>query len=460
MEKITVINGAVPVYRFTIPEGDSFGMYSGISAEFLVDAENYRKFARARAYGCYLSEDFEDLNNMVLMDFNGNKKDKNGPYLLSNVFGSQTNLDEISGGAGAYKWFRMEFPLTGMNHPSYNQENFPDKETSGMLYFALGLGTGDSEIGFTYYVRNVSLHSKDGEKTISPDGSGFDKPAFAGYFDGIQELSRANVKSVDIVDASEDTGYYRVKEIYPWLYSIYDPLSVYCYLVVGEDRALLFDTAYGIGNLPEAIRKITDKPLTVVIGHGHVDHANGAYQFDEALLDEDDFALCKEQTSAEVRREIVAGMGSGLPEGFDPDSYVKAGAGNIKKLDIGRVFDLGGLHLEVIAMEGHTAGSAGLLVKEKRILLDSDSANPYLYLFLDESLPVSRYIAMLERVEQLDFTDFYWGHSDTPLPKSYFRKFEDVARNATVEKADPYGDYAYIYQEDDVRIMFNKKTLR
>jgi|GEM_PF-2812013 len=36
-------------------------------------------------------------------------------------------------------------------------------------------------------------------------------------------------------------GFYTVKNIYPWLYSIYDPLGSYCYLVVGNDEALLFD---------------------------------------------------------------------------------------------------------------------------------------------------------------------------------------------------------------------------
>ena len=68
------------------------------------------------------------------------------------------------------------------------------------------------------------------------------------------------------------------------LLCIYDPESVFCYLVVGNERALLFDTAFGIGSLPGAIRKITDKPVTVVLSHGHTDHANGAYQFDEAWL--------------------------------------------------------------------------------------------------------------------------------------------------------------------------------
>lgn len=261
-------------------------------------------------------------------------------------------------------------------------------------------------------------------------------------------------------------GYYTIKPIYPWLYSLYDPLGVYCYLAVGCERALLFDTAHGVGNLPEAVRTVTDKPVTVVLGHGHIDHANGAYQFEEAWLHEDDFPLCREHTSEGYRRQVLQGFseaGPALPEGFDPETYATAGMGTLKKLELGQVFDLGGLHMEVIGMEGHTAGSVGLLAQEHRVLLDSDAANPHIWMFLNESLPVSQYIAMLERVRQLAFDTFFVGHSDMPQPKSEFDKYIRAARNASIEKAEPYGAFSdlkgYFYQEDGVGLVFNEATL-
>ena len=51
--------------------------------------------------------------------------------------------------------------------------------------------------------------------------------------------------------------------------------NVYCYLLIGKERALLFDTAYGVGNLREFVEGITDKPVTVVNSHGHFDHTGG-----------------------------------------------------------------------------------------------------------------------------------------------------------------------------------------
>jgi glyoxylase-like metal-dependent hydrolase (beta-lactamase superfamily II) len=204
-----------------------------------------------------------------------------------------------------------------------------------------------------------------------------------------------------------------------------------------------------------------------VLGHGHLDHANGACQFEEAWLHEADFELCREHTSEDVRRQTLRELkesGVIMPDGFDPDVYVKGGTGNLRKLPVGKVFDLGGLHLEVIGMGGHSAGSIGLLVKEHKVLLDSDSANTQTWMFKLESLSVKQYIAMLERVVQLDFDTFFMGHSDVPMPKSDFNKFINAARNAAVEKSEPFPLLpelkGFIYREDGVEIVISEATLQ
>ena len=469
-EKITVINGAVPVYMFTIPEGDSIGNYTKITAKYLVDDVNYRKQARVRAYGVYPSEYFEDKGDIVFLDFSLGGTDKNGPFLLSNVFGSNRNLPIVSKHAGANTWFTVEFPLDGMQHQAYNKNNFPDSNTNGDLYFALGLGTGSTSADLTYYAKEIALENNDGSKKIISKGSGFTKAAFAGYPANLPEIRRIKTGRIDIAvfDGQHDdpSGYFQVRKIYPWLFSIFDPDSVYCYLLIGEKSAILYDTAYGIGYLPGVINKLTDKPVTVVVSHGHTDHANGAYQFNEAWLYEKDFELAR--TAATYRPFIVEDLmeeGQVLPEGFDPEYYVNAGAGNLKELNIGQIFDLGGMTVEVIAAEGHTAGSIGLLVREKRVYLNSDSANFHTWMFLPESLSMKEYIAMLERTIQLEFDTFFVGHSDAPMTKDEYQKILNVARNATLEKAVPYtNSRAHLnpvaYQEDNVMLVFSAEKMR
>jgi len=261
-------------------------------------------------------------------------------------------------------------------------------------------------------------------------------------------------------------GYYAVKEIYPWLRAIRDPLGAYCYLAIGAERALLFDTVHGVGSLPDAIREITDKPVTAVLSHGHYDHSNGACQFEEAWLREADFDLCRTHATEKFRRSALkklASSGRALPEGFDEGAYVGAGAGNLRKMEPGHVFDLGGLCMEVVGMEGHTAGSAGLLAREHRALLVGDAANARAWLFLQESLPLNRYAEMLERAALLDFDEYFIGHSDAPNPKSDFKKYANVARNASLEKSKPHPVFpwmeSYLYEEGGAGVLFSRDKL-
>ncbi|MCL2608298.1 MAG: MBL fold metallo-hydrolase [Treponema sp.] len=262
-------------------------------------------------------------------------------------------------------------------------------------------------------------------------------------------------------------GYYRVRQIYPWLHSIFDPLEeAFCYLAVGDERAVLVDSGNGIGNLTETVAGITEKPVELILAHGHSDHAGGAFQFGEAWLHEADFGLCGKHTSAKARgRDLDYNpeTQSLLPEGFDREAYLNAGTGTLKPLEPGRVFDLGGLHLEVIPMGGHTAGSVGLLAREHRILLDSDSANAHVWLFLRESLSIKEYLAMLERVAELDFDFYFSGHYDKPRPVSDFARFIRVARNATPEKAVPFPVFpefgGMLYREGGAELIFSKDKL-
>jgi glyoxylase-like metal-dependent hydrolase (beta-lactamase superfamily II) len=259
-------------------------------------------------------------------------------------------------------------------------------------------------------------------------------------------------------------AYFEIIHPFPWLYGIKED-DVYCWLAVGEKRALLFDTCYGVGDLRKTVSEITDLPLDVVLGHGHVDHANGAYQFGGAYIHPADIELCREHTSEQFRRGFAEGAvkEGRAPEGFDLEKYIKAGTGELKELKIGQIFDLGGFTFEVIPMYGHTAGSIGLLSPEKKTLLVSDSANGHMWLFLNESLTIAEYVKMLEKTLELDFDTLILAHDGTPQPKEAIHKYIRSAKNATVEKAKPYNASrdrkAYIYEEGGAAICFNERTL-
>lgn len=175
-------------------------------------------------------------------------------------------------------------------------------------------------------------------------------------------------------------------------------------LVVGDEKALLFDTMCGIGDLRAAVEEVTPLPLVVVNSHGHYDHAGGNAAFGQVYLNRADWHLFAEQ--AEVLDHIAEGVGRPLPlaqKSLSRTDY-------LLNLTEGMVFDLGKITAEAVALPGHTAGSMGLLLKEEKILLAGDALSPTMCLFFAESLPLAVYQQTLDKVKNLAPTAWVQGH--------------------------------------------------
>ena len=260
-------------------------------------------------------------------------------------------------------------------------------------------------------------------------------------------------------------SHFKVKQIYPWLYSIKE-LDAFCYLIIGQEKALLFDAVYGLYNLREVVEEITDKPYVVVLGHGHIDHVNAAPQFESVMIHKADINLYYEHSSPIYRENVLKARGRGLPDDYDKDGYLNAKQDNLIPLEDGMSFDLGGINVDVVEMAGHTAGSIGILIREHSVLLTSDSACSHVWLYLDESLPLRDYIAMLERVILLPFDTVMVGHSDEPQDKTVFQRYIDVAKNVDISKSKPYAPFAdrpelkgWFYEEDGIGIVVKEDNM-
>ena len=213
---------------------------------------------------------------------------------------------------------------------------------------------------------------------------------------------------------SENT-YFETTEWAPGAWRIFSPTeNVHCDLLVGDERALLIDTGYGIGDLPGTVRSITDKPLVVANTHGHVDHACGNYLFDqEVLIHPHDMDLLAEHSSPATRRGALTDMigpDAQLPVGFDIDTYAAGGTGKLTPIEDGAVIDLGGKTIDVVELPGHTPGSIGFIWREERVLFAGDAANGFVWLFLPESQPLATYISTLHKIEQLPIDRMIQSH--------------------------------------------------
>ena len=55
--------------------------------------------------------------------------------------------------------------------------------------------------------------------------------------------------------------------------------ETHCYLLVGDEYALLIDTGLGVGNIRSEVEKLTYKPIVAVATHVHWDHIGGHKYF-------------------------------------------------------------------------------------------------------------------------------------------------------------------------------------
>ena len=130
------------------------------------------------------------------------------------------------------------------------------------------------------------------------------------------------------------------------------------YLVVGGKEALLIDLSNPVtwaDNAAESLRALVaertkGKPLTITFTHNHGDHTGmlPAYVEDPAVR----FAL----PETDFRR---------LADKFPQDQ--------VRFIDEGEVFDLGGVQVEAIGVPGHTAGSMVYLIKDQNLLFTGDA---------------------------------------------------------------------------------------
>lgn len=245
--------------------------------------------------------------------------------------------------------------------------------------------------------------------------------------------------------------YYTVTELGPGVYRLYSDEGVHCDLFDGEKKALLWDTGYGFGDLYGTVRKITDKPLILVNSHAHMDHASGNFQFQESVyLHPKDWELYRKKTTPAERKRYVedarhtpdfqhdTGFLNILPEDFNEEKYINGKNENLIPVREGDCFDLGGIHLTAVETPGHTQGSISLIYEEKKWLYAGDAMNNFMFLFLEESAPLSVYIQTLKKAKALNMERLIISHYVALLEIEILDTFLDCALHLDFDQGLPF----------------------
>lgn len=230
-----------------------------------------------------------------------------------------------------------------------------------------------------------------------------------------------------------------------------------CYLVEGNERALLIDGLSGVGSLKAFVRELTELPVIMAATHGHLDHIGAAWEYDELFLHPDDIALmyAERHCSREARLNFVnIFVNFGLKLRTVPTLADTPEAHAVKTYPIyeGDRFDLGGRVIEVITVPGHTYGTVVFLDRERRVLFSGDACNSNTLLNLEESASVEEYLESLKHLKlfQKDFDVMYGGHDMAAVPGSIVD--DGIAlceriltgRDDAVPMEDPFGGSSFL----------------
>ncbi len=169
------------------------------------------------------------------------------------------------------------------------------------------------------------------------------------------------------------------------------------YLVEGDEKAALLDSGSGIGSLRACVDQLTDKPLMVLLTHGHVDHAMGAGEFDEVYMNHEDDYIYRPHSDYRFRCDSLAMCDPKF--GITKEDLVPAADLSVfHDLKEGDVFDLGGVHIEIYACPGHTYGSVVMLMPELRTLLLGDACNYFTFMYDAYSTNICAYEESLKKL--------------------------------------------------------------
>jgi glyoxylase-like metal-dependent hydrolase (beta-lactamase superfamily II) len=232
-------------------------------------------------------------------------------------------------------------------------------------------------------IANVLLAGCQGEPGTSREETELFADACAG-------LPRKENAALPLSAASDE--WFQVYETSDGVYSIVEPYQFQesiSHLIVGTERAILFDTGTGLLPIRPVVERITERPITVLNSHTHYDHVGGNAEFSSILAIDSDYTRAnmagfdRGQIAAEFAPEAFC---NGPPSGADLEEIHTRPWQASGYVEDGEILELGGRRLEVLHVPGHAPDATALLDRENGLLFTGDTFyDAELWLYAPES---------------------------------------------------------------------------
>ena len=223
--------------------------------------------------------------------------------------------------------------------------------------------------------------------------------------------------------------------------------ETHCYLLCGQDRAVLIDTGLGVSNIKRVVDRLTTLPVTVLTTHVHWDHIGGHGFFDRIAVHEaeKDWITGSFPLPLKAVKEQLTKRPCSLPEEFDLDSYrLFQGEPQILLHD-GDRFDLGGRTIRALHTPGHSPGHCCFYEQERRYLYSGDLVyKGCLNAFYPSTDPLLFYQSV-KRMTELDVSRILPVHHNLKIPVSLIGEihadFSQIEQNGQLKQGEGLFDF-------------------
>lgn len=231
---------------------------------------------------------------------------------------------------------------------------------------------------------------------------------------------------------------HKVTEIAPRTWCISEFNLVNAFLAEGDNSAALIDTGCGIGDIGAVVKKLTDKPIIILLTHNHFDHNGGIYHFPESQiymhpLDSDltqsMLGMSPDGTYNGLRSFYIKTRGPVRCPEYSIDELMSLIPRDNPSWEFkwtaaehGDRIDLGGRIFSVLHTPGHTDGSVCYLDHNTGILFSGDTVNNSIILMRQPNNDTRLIRQYNETVEKLwavekDYVQLAIGHDGVLVSK-------------------------------------------